>query len=417
MALSKRQKHMNRMNQLRRIARSNMQVSSNQEDPAATHDENPARSVPESGSEAVTSRKEKRKLDTTEYNDPIDLSAKHQVVSQYPSASMSQILHTLPRLPTNFDDGDVDSEASDDSDDSDGSDDFGEFLDDSDVGDEAETSPDNAGGVKTAILEWHPSAGKSLRGSYGSGSRATIYREKQRQDSLQREASKSYSIVGLFERQAARNRQTMDEAHNVALSEIGHGKSTGPTAEEARSKASSDLKRLVELPTEQSKKYGYVLSKNSDFFKRHIMLLSFLWIRQKRENFPGVKLRELARMVATNHNKGTGYARNLVVWERSWTENRIIPQRQSRKSPASVSWMNEEDIACAARDFVKTQGDGKLPFSSSCEAISLTFIRNNLVQACPVRFRIRSGAPKGSNGGHRRDQRPRELDCLGKRDR
>jgi len=47
---------MNRMNQLRRIARSNMQVSSNQEGPA---DENPARSVPESGSEAVTSRKEK----------------------------------------------------------------------------------------------------------------------------------------------------------------------------------------------------------------------------------------------------------------------------------------------------------------------------------------------------------------------
>jgi hypothetical protein len=41
------------------------------------------------------------------------------------------------RLPANFDDGDVDSEASDDSDDSDGSDDFGEFLDDSDVGDEA----------------------------------------------------------------------------------------------------------------------------------------------------------------------------------------------------------------------------------------------------------------------------------------
>jgi hypothetical protein len=50
-------------------------------------------------------------------------------------------------------------------------------LDDSDVGDEAETSPDNeasvkannnAGDVKTAVLEWHPSAGKSLRGSYGS---------------------------------------------------------------------------------------------------------------------------------------------------------------------------------------------------------------------------------------------------------
>jgi hypothetical protein len=36
---------------------------------------------------------------------------------------------------------------------------------------------------------------------------------------------------------------------------------------------------------------------------------------------------------------------------------------------------------------------------------------------CPVRFRIRSGAPKESNGGHWKDQRSRELDCLGKRDR
>jgi hypothetical protein len=189
MALSKRQKHMNRMNQLRRIARSNMQVSSNQEDPAATPDETPARSVPESGSEVATSKK--RKLDTEEHNDPIDPSAKRQAVSQNPSASMSQVLHTLPRFPAYFDDSDVpctvDSDASDDSDDSDGSDDFGEFLDDSDVGDETETNPDNdnnAADAKTAVLEWHPSAGKSLRGSYGSGSRATIYREKQRQDSL-----------------------------------------------------------------------------------------------------------------------------------------------------------------------------------------------------------------------------------------
>jgi len=78
---------------------------------------------------------------------------------------MSQILHTLPHLPANFDDGDVDSEASDDSNDSDGSDDFGEFLDDNDVGDEAEASPDNeasvkannnAGDVKTATTRVAP---------------------------------------------------------------------------------------------------------------------------------------------------------------------------------------------------------------------------------------------------------------------
>ena len=360
MALSKRQKNLNRLSQARRNARSSMQTSlsaapSNQEN--AAHSEDP---VPES---ATTPRltKEKRRLDITEHNDPIDLSAKRQVVSQ--DHSMPQIVHTLPSLAAYFDDSDVPCTLdSDDSDDSICPDDFDNFFDD--ISDASDEGPDNGDnnevGVKTTALEWCPNAEESLRGPYGSGSRATLYRQRQRQDSLQREASKSYSIMELFKRQAA---QKTDEAGKVVpLSKIGRGK-PGPTAEEdARSKASSDLKRLVEHSTEQTKKYGHELSKDSDFFKRHIMLLSFLWIRQKRENFPGVNLRDLARMVATNHNKGTGYARHLVIWEKSWTAHRVIPQRKSRKSSADVSWMNEEDIACATRDFVKTQGDSKLSF-------------------------------------------------------
>lgn len=402
MALSKRQKHLNKLIQSKRNARLSMQASlpaaatSNQENPAA---EDPMRSVPdldlESGSKATT---EKRKLDTTEDNDFIDLSVKRQAMSQL-DHSMSEILHTLPRLPAHFDDSDVsstlDSDASDDWDDLD---DLDRFMNGSDVSDEAEINPDdetsfkannNAEDVKTAVLEWHPGAGKFLRESYGSGSRATLYRQKQRQDSLQREASKCYSIKELFKRQEDRNvaRQTTDEAHEVTpLSRVGLGKSVEATVEDARSKASMDLKRLVELSTEQTKKYGYILSKNSDFFKRHTMLLSFLWVRQKRENFPGVKLGDLARMVATNYNKGTGYARNLIIWERSWTENRSIPQRKSRKSSANVSWMNEEDISCAARDFVKTQGEGKFLLFSLWKAISLTFLRNHFLQAGSVRF-------------------------------
>jgi len=293
MALSKRQKHLNKLIQSKRNARLSMQASlpaaatSNQENPAA---EDPMRSVPdlESGSKATT---EKRKLDTTEDNDLIDLSAKRQAVSQ--DHSMSEILHTLPRLPAHFDDSDVssalDSDASDDWDDSDwdDSDDLDKFMDGSDVSDEAEINPDdeasfkannNAADVKTAVLEWHPGAGQYLRESYGSGSRATLYRQKQRQDSLQREASKCYSIKELFERQEARNvaRQPTDEAHEVTpLSRVGLGKSVEATVEEdARSKASMDLKRLVELSTEQTKKYGYILSKNSDFFKRQCFLAS-----------------------------------------------------------------------------------------------------------------------------------------------
>lgn len=86
------------------------------------------RHVPEAGSETTTSRtEEKRKVDATEHSDPIDLSAKRQLVS--PDHSMSQILRTLPRLPAYFDDSDAPctlySDVPDDSSDSDCSGDFG----------------------------------------------------------------------------------------------------------------------------------------------------------------------------------------------------------------------------------------------------------------------------------------------------
>src|SRR6266850_1386755 len=122
----------------------------------------------------------------------------------------------------------------------------------------------DAGDQSIVELKWHPDGGKSLRQRYGSGSRATEYRQKKRRAGLQREASEHYSIKELFKRQEVVNLnrgECNDAPEVVPLSMIAHGRSAEPSvAENTRLVASDDLKRLVELPTEQRKKYGYTIS-------------------------------------------------------------------------------------------------------------------------------------------------------------
>lgn len=215
-----------------------------------------------------------------------------------------------------------------------------------------------------ASLKWTSKAGEYLRGSYGCGSRATKYREQQRQAKIQQEASKHYNIKSLFQRQHDLNlcqKVVADQASKVIpLGKVDRGKLARLTEkEEAQVKASEDLKRLIELPTEQKKKYGYILPKNQNFYRRHLLVLNFLWIQQQREGFPGLDRRGLARVVAVSNMKGGKTAQMIVHWERSWVEQRIIPERKSRDTKYNASWMNEEDIACAARDFARSQREGK----------------------------------------------------------
>ena len=134
-------------------------------------------------------------------------------------------------------------------------------MDESCESDVTETgNDDNIGANCKVVLEWHPDAEKSLRQRYGSGSRA-FYRQKNRQASLQREAAQHYSIKELFKRQETIGREHDEASKVVPLSEIAHGRSTELSlersmAENARLAASEDLKRLLQLPTVQKKKYG-----------------------------------------------------------------------------------------------------------------------------------------------------------------
>ena len=89
------------------------------------------------------------------------------------------------------------------------------------------------------------------------------------------------------------------------------------------------------------------------------MVLNFLWLQSNRDAFPGVNRRILVFMITAGNKKGKTTAQRIVQWENSWVSQRVIPERKNRAA-CNESWMNEEDILFAAREFIKTQGEGKL---------------------------------------------------------
>jgi hypothetical protein len=270
------------------------------------------------------------------------------------------------RLPRYLDDSDMSDPYNFDSDS--GMDGFpceSDVSEKEDSTDEEDTSPDSAmQSHDSHQMKWSSGAGKSLR-AYGSGSRTTEYRQKQRQATLQQEAASCYSIKALFKRQqdlklSVKETPTSEAPEVSSLKDVERGKPRDPAAEAiARRDASKDLKRLIEFPSEQTKKYGHVLSQKSEFSRRHQLVLNFLWIQDQRQSFTKATRKELASIVAATHNRRGGTARRIMQWEKSWVGQRTIPQGNWGGKKWNVSWMNEEDILCAVRNFARSQGEGK----------------------------------------------------------
>lgn len=182
----------------------------------------------ESGSEGTAGHDRdgnKRKLDIMEYNHS---SPKRQALQLSQEPLMPQI-RPPPKVANQFNDSDVLDLYSSDSDESYESDVSSNSEIDTD--DEALFNTRNDAGDQSIVeLKWHPDGGKSLRQRYGSGSRATEYRQKKRRAGLQREASEHYSIKELFKRQEVvnLNRGKCNDAPEVVpLSMIAHGRSAG----------------------------------------------------------------------------------------------------------------------------------------------------------------------------------------------
>lgn len=119
--------------------------------------------------------------------------------------------------------------------------------------------------------------------------------------------------------------------------------------------ALKDLTRLINLVTEQEKKYKSRLSPHSNYYQRHVMVQQFVQTQLKTQ--PSQTRRDLSMTIARGFGRGQTTARNIVRWETSWIDERIIPERKEKQD--YFSWIDDEGLRESIRDFARRQGDRK----------------------------------------------------------
>lgn len=215
-------------------------------------------------------------------------------------------------------------------------------------------------------LKWNSSGEKNLRGLWGMGSKRTTRRKNQHQRELREAAKSTHSIKSIFQRQieigtptlktgAKRKRDMETETHRT----IGYQENV----QLARHTASTDLNDLLRLKTEQKRKYGCFLSSKPNFLRRHLLVQAFFNLQalklEKPSKFLKKTQRDLATMVAYTYGAHGGTARSIEKWEKTWIEDRTIPETQAGKHKHTFSWMDDEELIFETQCYIKTQGDSK----------------------------------------------------------
>ena len=246
-------------------------------------------------------------------------------------------------------------------------------------------------------IRWNKEGENKLRGAYGKGSISSLRRQKLATQKLEKEASNTYSIKALWQRnrdlgfnsqantpsrpgeslqsqpsdddsrantpsrpgKSSKSQPGDDVNQLYPLSRVPSGVSPSLSEQELlriqRIEALKDLSRLIDLVTEQENKYGSRLSPYNDVYRRHIMVQQFLQTQLKSQ--PSQTRRALSLTIARGFGKGHVTGRNIMRWERSWVEKRIIPERKGRDD--YFSWMDDEELRESMRDFARRQGDSK----------------------------------------------------------
>ena len=130
---------------------------------------------------------------------------------------------------------------------------------------------------------------------------------------------------------------------------------------ELQTQAAHDLGELLRLKTQQMDKYGYELTPKSNYYRRHQMVMSFLWMQlNKEKDNPQLNRRKLAQIVAQSFNKRRYTGRKIVQWERSWVKLRVVPDTKAGNGKGDLSWMDDEDLVLSIKDWAKKEGESKL---------------------------------------------------------
>ncbi len=91
------------------------------------------------------------------------------------------------------------------------------------------------------------------------------------------------------------------------------------------------------------------------------MVQNFLQIQLNTPSNPDQFMRKQTRRrtssetIARSFGQGQTTASNIVKWENSWMNDRIIPERNEREYYAS--WMDNEDLEMGVREFARKTGD------------------------------------------------------------
>ena len=184
---------------------------------------------------------------------------------------------------------------------SDTEDEDGGYPDPEPEGEESRTEEEAPPLKRPKEIHWDKKGEDNLRGFYEKGSLATLKRKKKAAKELEKDASKSYNIGALWQR----NRDLGRFSQANSQPEQGRDSQSGPgNAEngvyplsqvpsgctplfqdkffrEQRVVALKRVTRLLELVTEQEKKYEKKLSSHSNFYRRHLMVQQCLQIYLK----------------------------------------------------------------------------------------------------------------------------------------
>ena len=107
------------------------------------------------------------------------------------------------------------------------------------------------------------------------------------------------------------------------------------------------------------KRYGLVLSPKGDFYRRHLMVRGFFYLQQQKDTLQLSRRRDVAAVAAANFKRGKATGKKIVRWEIEWLKHRRIPESKSGKHSAGMSWLEDEGVLCAVREFAVSQGEGK----------------------------------------------------------
>ena len=114
------------------------------------------------------------------------------------------------------------------------------------------------------------------------------------------------------------------------------------------------------------KRYGRVLPPTSDFYRRHLMVRSFFYLQQQKDTLQLNRRRDIAVMAAANFKRGKATGKKIVRWEREWLKHRRIPESKAGKHSAGMSWLEDEGVLCAVREFAVSLGEGKCSIEAFC---------------------------------------------------